>query len=250
MFKSNNIRWRKSDTKELNRLVKNFNQKVSYHKKKNPEFSESYPEKYSVKQLKKLIKSRNDFNLVCKKLARFSERGAEKLVTNKQGVTLTKYEIKETAINTRYANKQLKKLAEELQKLPKKIGGVDAPNVQQKVNEDRVKPFQAPKFEKVKNAQHFRDFSKAAERKMFDSSADFADRLYFNNLKLSVDMSPSISTHFKRKIKNLLDRVGVTNIITMYNEGFEEVTFDFFYDISLDGFQKYNRLLNVASRYL
>lgn len=250
MSKSNNIRWRKSDTEELNRLVKNFNQKVSYHQKKNPEFSESYPEKYSVKELKQLIKTRNDFNLVCKKLARFSERGAEKLVTNKQGVTLTKYEIKETAINTRYANKQLKKLAEELQKLPKKIGGVDAPNVQQKINEDRVEPFQEPKFEKAKNAQHFRDFSKAAEKKMFDSSADYADKLYFNNLKLSVDMSTSISTDFKTKIKNLLDRIGVSNIITLYNEGYEEVTFDFFYDLALDENQKYNRLLNVASRYL
>lgn len=250
MSKSNNIRWRKSDTQELNRLVKNFNQKVSYHQKKHPEFSESYPEKYSVRELKRIIKSRNDFNLVCKKLARFSKRGAEKLITNKQGVTLTKYEIKETAINTRYANKQLKKLAEELQKLPKKIGGVDAPNVQQKVNEDRVKPFQEPKFEKAKNAQHFRDFSKAAERKMFDSSADIADQLYFNNLKLSVDMSTSISTDFKSKIKKLLDRIGINNVITLYNEGYEEVTFDFFYDFALSENQKYNRLLNVASRYL
>ena len=49
MSKYNKIRWRESDKKELARLAKNFNAKLEYQLKKNPELKDVLPEKVKVR---------------------------------------------------------------------------------------------------------------------------------------------------------------------------------------------------------
>ena len=51
MTKFNKIRWREDDKKELARLAKNFNAKIEYQLKKNPELKDVLPEKVKVKDL-------------------------------------------------------------------------------------------------------------------------------------------------------------------------------------------------------
>ena len=72
MSKYNKIRWRESDKKELARLAKNFNAKLEYQLKKNPELKNVLPEKVKVRDLKKDIVSRKDLKRTLDKLATFS----------------------------------------------------------------------------------------------------------------------------------------------------------------------------------
>lgn len=55
MSKYNKIQWRESDKKELARLTKNFNAKLEYQLKKNPELKDVLPEKVKVRDLKKIL---------------------------------------------------------------------------------------------------------------------------------------------------------------------------------------------------
>lgn len=92
MSKRYNISWRESDNQALSKAVKNFNAKISRLEKKNPEMAEYLPERMSVKKLKGLIDTRQDFNREINSLRRFTKRGAEEIVT----IPNTDYKLKTT----------------------------------------------------------------------------------------------------------------------------------------------------------
>lgn len=109
MSKQSKIKWREDDTKELARVVKNFNAKLSRLVKKNPENSNILPSFYnektqtfenriSVEQLKNMISTRQDLNRELNALKRFSKRGAEIIVEapdNDYGSRTTKWQRSE-----------------------------------------------------------------------------------------------------------------------------------------------------------
>lgn len=80
MSRYHRINWRDSDTKELKRVVKNYNAKINRLAKKNPQIENVLPEKVSVGQLKELINTRQDLKRELNALKRFSKRGAEEIV--------------------------------------------------------------------------------------------------------------------------------------------------------------------------
>ena len=80
MPKYHSIKWRDSDTKELSRVVRNYNAKINRLIKKNPQIENVLPEKVTVAQLKELINTRQDLKRELNALKRFSKRGAEEIV--------------------------------------------------------------------------------------------------------------------------------------------------------------------------
>ena len=75
------MKWRAEDEAELRRTVKNFNQKLSRLEKKLDPIERGYlPKRLSVKDLKKNIGTRADFNREIKSAKRFSQKGAEEIV--------------------------------------------------------------------------------------------------------------------------------------------------------------------------
>lgn len=91
MSKYHRIKWSESDKKELARVVRNFNAKIDRLNKKDPSKmlnslpegmtvnKNALPEKVSVRQLKDLIKTRQDLKREINTLKRFSKKGAEKI---------------------------------------------------------------------------------------------------------------------------------------------------------------------------
>lgn len=104
MPKQSKIKWRDKDIRELQRVVRNFNQKISRVAKKDPTKAEFLPRKISVKALQGRIGTRKDFKRELSSLQRFSKRGAEKIEVTESGLTLTKYEIKEVKNKVRITN--------------------------------------------------------------------------------------------------------------------------------------------------
>lgn len=74
MSRKYHIRWQKSDHQDLSKAVKNFNAKISRLEKKYPELKNALPEKVSVGELKKLIKTRQDLNREINTLKRFTDK--------------------------------------------------------------------------------------------------------------------------------------------------------------------------------
>lgn len=86
------IRYDKKLNQEINRTIKNFNQKIARLEKEQREL---LPSKITKKSLKSNVYTRTELQRKLKELQRFSTRGAEEVITTRGGVRLTKYELNE-----------------------------------------------------------------------------------------------------------------------------------------------------------
>ena len=97
------MNFRTSTNKEIARVVKNFNQKVSRLEKLG---RENLPEKISIKDLKSNVYSSSDLRRELNKLKRFSKRGAEDVLTG-YGTPITKWEKRNIGIQVRTAKAKI-----------------------------------------------------------------------------------------------------------------------------------------------
>lgn len=83
------IRYDKKLNQEINRTIKNFNQKIARLEKQDREL---LPSKITKKDLKSNVYTRTELYRKLKELQRFSNRGAEDIITAGGGARLTKYD--------------------------------------------------------------------------------------------------------------------------------------------------------------
>lgn len=86
------IRYDKKLNQEINRTIKNFNQKIARLEKQERDL---LPSKITKKSLKSNVYTRKELQRKLKELQRFSTRGAEEVITTRGGVRLTKYKLNE-----------------------------------------------------------------------------------------------------------------------------------------------------------
>lgn len=84
------IRYDKKLNQEINRVIKNFNQKIARLEKQEREL---LPSKITKKELKEDVYTRTELKRKLQELERFSKRGAEEVVETKGGVKLTQYDL-------------------------------------------------------------------------------------------------------------------------------------------------------------
>jgi uncharacterized protein YktA (UPF0223 family) len=152
MQRKSNIKWRDNDVQKLNRIVKNFNAKIDRLLKKNNDLKDVLPQKIDKKSLAEKIETRQDFNREMNSLQRFSKRGSEKIVSNKQGVTTTKWQKSEIGRKVAVINAQRTKLRNVALKDGTKKGTMGSV----KTNNLNPKPFNFKDMEK-------RDWNKFVE---------------------------------------------------------------------------------------
>lgn len=114
------IRYDSKLNSEINKIVRNFNQKVTRLEKNQQEL---LPTKISVRELKKSYNNRSDLKRKLRQLKRFSTRGIEQVVETKQGLKISKYDL----INLKKENARVKRsLTMEIKRLettsPKVLG--------------------------------------------------------------------------------------------------------------------------------
>lgn len=84
------IRYDKKLNQEINRTIRNFNQKIARLEKQGKEL---LPEKITKKELKENVYTRQELKRRIKELQRFGKRGVEEVVETSGGVKITKYEL-------------------------------------------------------------------------------------------------------------------------------------------------------------
>lgn len=118
------IRYDKKLNQEINRTIKNFNQKIARLEKENKEL---LPSKITKRDLKNEVYTRTELQRKLKELQRFSKRGAEEIITTKSGVRLTNYELinikRESARVKRNITREINRLK---QSKPKVFGKIQS----------------------------------------------------------------------------------------------------------------------------
>lgn len=84
------IRYDKKLNQEINKTIKNFNQKIARLEKENKEL---LPSRVTKRDIKSEVYNRTELQRKLKELQRFSQRGAEEIIKTSGGVRLTKYEL-------------------------------------------------------------------------------------------------------------------------------------------------------------
>lgn len=82
------IRYDKKLNQEINRTIKNFNQKIARLEKQDREL---LPSKITMKDLKNGVYTRTELRRKLKELQRFGKRGAEDIIETSGGARLTRY---------------------------------------------------------------------------------------------------------------------------------------------------------------
>lgn len=117
------IRYDKKLEKEISRVVKNFNQKITRLEKDERELI--LPTKITKKEIKENVYTRTELRRKLNELKRFSTRGVEQTITTKTGVKLSIYELneikRETARVKRNVTREIKRLQTEKPKVFGKI---------------------------------------------------------------------------------------------------------------------------------
>ena len=117
------IRYDKKLEKEISRVVKNFNQKITRLEKDERELI--LPTKITKKEIKENVYTRTELRRKLNELKRFSTRGVEQTITTKTGVKLSIYELneikREAARVKRNVTREIKRLQIEKPKVFGKI---------------------------------------------------------------------------------------------------------------------------------
>lgn len=87
------IRYDKKLNKEINRVIRNYNQKIGRIEKYEEQWLYKLPNKISKKTLKQNVYTRTELRRKLNELKRFSERGAENIVQTSGGYILSRYEL-------------------------------------------------------------------------------------------------------------------------------------------------------------
>lgn len=117
------IRFDEKLEKEINRTIKNFNQKIV--RLEREEKALYLPNKITKKELKKEYLTRRDLRRKLKQLQRFGQRGAEKVLETEGGVLISKYEFDTLKEDRRRILYNIKREITTLSETKIKVAGIE-----------------------------------------------------------------------------------------------------------------------------
>ena len=208
--KRSKIRWRDSDTAELNRLIKNFNAKLYREEKKNPATADYLPSRVKKSEVIKSIETRADFNRLKKSLSAFSKRGAEKPVKSSRGAKATQWEVDE------FKKKQ-------------KIENVRRTRERNKLNEKEMKSRGKPTGLKRGEMGTVKENSLKPNKKKFENLS----QKEWEKAKLNIDKSLN-AQHREQKKQTMKDNY----IKGLENAGYSDDVIDLVKNTNVDDFME------------
>lgn len=115
------IRYDKKLNQEINKTIKNFNQKIARLEKDERDLL--LPSKISKKELKQSVYNRTELKRKLKELQSFSQRGAEKTIELKSGAKISQFELNNLKRETKRVKQQLSRDIKKLETSSPKIFG-------------------------------------------------------------------------------------------------------------------------------
>lgn len=225
MSKSSKIRWRERDTEQLARKVKNFNAKLTRLTKKNPALAEILPDRVSMKDLRGDITNRQEYNRVIKALSAFTEKGAEAVVTGKQGVTTTKWQLQQVKKAVAIENRRRKKEAERLKSAPVMIGGKLYTNVRRMAGMQAMQPLQIRLD--TRSQTSWENFSRYMERQILGGGQADEQRYFNACIQCWSGMCTASQVSL---LKDTMERIGIGKCLKAYYNGVDELRPEYIYD--------------------
>lgn len=241
MSKYHRINWRDSDNKELARVVRNFNAKISRLAKKNPQMKNTLPEKISVREMKELIKTRQDLNREMNSLRRFSKKGAEEIIIvpgSQYNLEITKWQKSEMTRRVGIINRRRSKRLEEMENIEltsrgKSLGYTKGALGMGRIERAALTPMNA--FYRTMNRKDLLRRYKAIIKE--SQSSYFAE----SDIRLRENFIKGLEENFNvRDVKDVISNIRKMDLKDFLNTFYKEDSpFEFVYPPSEEQYQAY-----------
>lgn len=231
MSKYHKIRWTEQDTKEINRVVKNFNAKVNRLAKQNPDLASVLPDKVSTRQLKGLINTRQDLHRELNALKRFSKKGSEEIII----VPDTEYELKitkwqKTEMNRRIGiiNRRRKSRLDELESIEMTSRGKSLGYTRGQLGMGKAEEISLQPMTAFYRTMGNRDLKKRWQSILVQSQSDyFTKRDYQVRDNYIKGLLENYGEHEVQDIVNKIEKMDIKEFLQIFQE--EGGTFEFIY---------------------
>lgn len=243
MRKQYNIQWRRSDYSKLSHLTRKVNKKVFEIEVKRPDIAGYQPAMLDYHELKKSIKTRQDFNNLINKYNRYLREGVEETIKSERGAVASKWAVKEFEINQRAENTRRRAKAKQLGEKEVTLGGKPTGNKRAEmgdIKENAVKPSQK-KF-KNQSQREWELASRLFDRKMYSTYNDEKQQLMIENYVKGL-----IAEGYSDELQQLMNKIPVSKFMEIVDTD-DMATFAFIYDpIELKA--KQERLIELWEQY-
>lgn len=228
------IRYDKKLNKEINRIIKNYNQKISRLEKQEKNFL--LPGKISKRELKENVYTRSELRRRLKELQRFSTRGVEETISTPSGINISKYEYinikKESARIKRQLTIELKRLESEKPRVFGKqqartfaeMGDTHYLNIQarrmalEKGNLLKLTPEQLKQYKKLieKTGRNKSYYDNIFKENYIDMLLDTAYRVGYPKEKINIIKNKLMNLNSKQFIKLFQNEKAISSILDYY----------------------------------
>ena len=225
MPRKSKIRWRDSDTQELQRIINNYNQKLYRLNKNKPELADYLPQRMTMTQAVEKIESRADFNRLANSLQRFSRRGAETPVTSSRGAKATQWEVEEFTRAQQIDNARKTRERKELEQQEVKIAGKGQGKTRAEmgsIKQNELKPSKG-KFDS-KSQEEWNRAKKALDERLRASYTEDSRRYMMVNYIRGLRHAG-----FSEELVNYITTIDPDKFATIVDTD-EAASFDFIYD--------------------
>lgn len=216
---------------EIKKAVKRFNSKVDYWNKKDQKNAKYRPSKMNAKAVIANIGSTNDYKNTLKILNAYSKKGAEKIITNKQGVKAAawfKTAITNNISRINTQNDRIRKKVDTI--LPAGYVFYDSVATP-KVKIQRAKLYKKVQFsfDTLPNIKAVKDALKTTGLRQSDNRYNYRmngySRMVLNGYSYNLNVDEILV------IEDIFNSVPSEIISTLYFAGYEQIEPEFFYDI-------------------
>ena len=237
MSKLYNIRWTDADNKELRRVVKNYNAKITRLEKKADKIiststdsdaikdartlKNALPDKASVKDIKKLIATRNDLKRELNSLKRFSKKGSESLVVapgNEYNTKILKWQRTEMNRRASIINRKRVARREQIENIEMKAGGENLGYTLSQIGMGSIAKNE------LRPINSFTPFMTRTDmKKKFDVLKNESSDLYWHNKEIS------LKENYIKEIEKNFNSEDITAVRDVIND----MDFEDFYSVYL-----------------
>lgn len=252
------IKWSSADLEKVRRAVLNFNRRLDYWKKKNPESAEILPHKLSYKEVRDAIKTRKDLQREIREIESFKPSKLKSKDYMQVGLAkTTKWEYKRAKRKMEAANKLRAEAAERMRQRKAYVNGEVYEPVESKMLKQRSKPIEMPKLkqppkpsDETTPQQKWKNFARSMERE----AARTYKRTAEQHMKLLKQAINSDNAGYNRRQREnlirILNRLDPEVVLRAYYAGREEVDSDFQYHDPMDSDKKYKKSIRYYRELL
>jgi len=223
------IRWRQSDYDELRRITRNFNQQRRREIARNPAAERYLPKPVSLRELKKSITTREEYNFFKRELPKFGKKENRAAVSTSGGKK-TKWEINFIKKVTKKVNKRNQNYRNKLNAVRVFSEGIDTGFLRGQMGNARLKDFEPIEFDAGKSTRDWKRFVQSMERQFFQKYDDDRIVTWKSNYIKAIDNN-FYGPEFKLKhneLKAMIKSIPNDKFGEIINTH-EELTIDFIY---------------------